>query len=201
MNSVFKPAVTFCAVLALSGCSILPESEPPRIVGLDDNAPVPVYDHARSVSLRVDTPLASAPFDTNLVLIQPENWEYQALPDTRWRDSMPAIIHDRLIKALRQSRGFDRVLSATSPAEAEYTLLSELNGFHARRNGDDTTVTIDMHLEVMNNRTRETRCSTEKTLDVAAGDARLDSLMVAFSDAGTELSRRTAAWAFACLQP
>jgi len=185
--------------ITLSACSVLPESEPPRIVSLAASADQPTYQTPRAVSLRVDTPLASAPFDTNLVLIQPQNWEFQALPDTRWRDSMPVVVRDQLVQSFRNSNGFDNILVSSSAAHAEWTLLSELNGFHARKTGRQTTVAIQLHYELMNNRSRKTLCVLEEKREVSAENGQLASLMSAFSLAAAAISEKTVSWAYDCL--
>jgi len=187
------------AVFTLSACSLLPESEPPRIVSLAASTNQPTYQTPRAVSLRVDTPLASAPFDTNLILIQPQRWEFQALPDTRWRDSMPVVMRDQLIQSFRNSQGFDNVLASNSAANAGFTLLSELNGFHVRKSGQATTVFIQMHYELLNNRSRETLCALKEDLEVSAENGQLASLMTAFSLGAAEVSEKTVGWAYDCL--
>ena len=199
MMRLYKPMVALCAAATLSACSVLPESQPPRIVGLENGHENRSFNQSRPVSLRVDTPVASAPFDSNLVLIQPEPWEYQALPDVRWRDSMPAVIRDRLIRALRASNGFKQIVAANSAATAEFSLLSELTAFHASTSEGETTVTLAMHFELMENRTRQTRCTHEETLEIRADNTRLPSLMTAFSKGSHQLSESTVSWAHECL--
>ncbi|XKH00932.1 ABC-type transport auxiliary lipoprotein family protein [Marinobacter nauticus] len=195
-----KPLITACSALLMSACTVLPESEPPRIVGLGDITPQQAaYQSPRPVSMRVDLPLASAPFDGTLVLIQPSNWEFQALPGTRWRDTMPVLVHDQLVQSLRASNGFDNVLAANSAANADISLLPELRGFHARQTNEGTAVVIHLYYELLQNRTRETLCVLDEKQVVPAQSTEIASLMEAFRQGTAEVAANTAQWAFDCL--
>lgn len=200
MIRCLKPLAIVSAALSLSACTVLPESVPPRVVSLAGEADPPVFEQTRPESLRVDLPLASGPFDGTSVLIQPRPWEFRALPDTRWRDSLPMVVHDQLVQTLRDSNGFSQVLAANSAANADIALLSEVRGFHARRTGQDTDVVIHLHHELLHNRSRETLCVLDEKQVVPAQDSSLDSLMAAFSEGAHEAAAETARWAFNCLE-
>ena len=196
-----KPLMTIGSVLLMSACTVLPESEPPRIVGLGDITPQQAaYQSPRPVSMRVDLPLASAPFDGTLVLIQPSNWEFQALPDTRWRDTMPVLVHDQLVQSLRAGNGFDNVLAANSAANADVSLLPELRGFHARNTGQGTVVVINVYYELLQDQTREILCVLDEKQVIPAQDTEVASLVAAFSQGTAKVATNTAQWAFDCLE-
>jgi len=200
MTRCLKPLAALSAALTLSACTVLPESQPPRIVDLAVNGEHPVYDRPRPESLRVDLPRASAPFDSNLVLIQPSRWEFQALPDTRWRTDLPMLVHDQLVQSLRETKGFNNVLTTNSAANADISILSELRGFHARKTAGSTRVVIQLYYELLNNRSRETLCVLDEKQVVSAENSDLANLMAAFSQGISRVATNTARWAFSCLE-
>lgn len=199
---MIKSARHFAVVLtlvSLGACTLLPKSDPPRVVDLTSSASFPALEPRRSDSVRVETPLASSPLNGTLVLIKPETYEYQALPDVRWRDTLPAVLHDFIVQRFRASRGFSNVVSATSPATATANLVSDLQSFHARKTGNATTVVVAMHSELMDTRTRERLCTTDQRIEIPSESASVESLMPAFSEGAERLSRQTLEWAHACL--
>ncbi|MBB5320430.1 ABC-type transport auxiliary lipoprotein family protein [Marinobacter oulmenensis] len=199
---MIKPARKLAMALAiasLSACTLLPKSDPPRVVDLTSDAAFPAPEPQRGDTVRVETPLASSPLSGTLVLIKPESYEYQAIPGVRWRDSLPTVVEDFLVQRFRASRGFANVISATSPATATISLVSELDSFHAQRIGPAPTVVVAMHSELMDNRTRETLCVTDQTIEIPASSTAVQSLMPAFSEGAERLARHTLEWAHACL--
>ncbi|HET8848531.1 MAG TPA: ABC-type transport auxiliary lipoprotein family protein [Marinobacter sp.] len=187
------------AILALSGCTVLPIPEAPRLVDLAEPASTPTMTTSRPVSLRVDTPLASAPINGARILIKPSVYEFQALSGAQWRDSIPVVLRDYLIQQLRSSGGFDNVASDTSPASTDHTLVLEISGFHARLNGEATLVELQVHGELLNNQSRSTLCAHNFSVSEPVEGTALDTLMGGFSAAAWALSSELTAWAHGCL--
>jgi cholesterol transport system auxiliary component len=160
----------------------------------------PMRETPRPVSLRIDTPLASDPLDSARVLLKPSLYEFQALPAVRWRDSIPVVVRDYLIQSFRFNSGFDNVVTDTSPAFASHTLISELSAFHAENRQDQgVTVVMELHAEIMGNRTRRSLCSKSQRVEQRAESASVDALMEAFSESSRALAEATNRWAYACL--
>ncbi|MGC8120556.1 ABC-type transport auxiliary lipoprotein family protein [Marinobacter sp. VGCF2001] len=194
-----KMASALALGLTLAGCTVFPVPEPPRFMDLASADTVPAFSQTLPASLRVDTPLASDPLDSSSILIKPSAYEYQAISGARWRESMPVVIRDHLIQAFRASGGFANVMTDTSPATSELTLISELSGFHAEDGANGTRVVINLHLQLMDNRTRRSLCVTNYQARTDAGSARLEDLMQAFSHAAEEATSATMSWAHRCM--
>ncbi|MBE0486766.1 MAG: membrane integrity-associated transporter subunit PqiC [Marinobacter sp.] len=154
---------------------------------------------AKQVSLRIDTPLASHPLDSSRILLKPSPYEFQAVPGVRWRDSMPVVLRDHLIQSYRKSGAFKKIVTDTSPATTTHTLISELTAFHAENRSDGAFVVIDLHTEVMNNRSRHTLCADSHRLELKAESAVIEDLVVTFSEGAQALSASTNRWVFDCL--
>lgn len=193
-------AVYISAATLTTACTVFPTPEPPRAMDLAPYASEPMRETPRPVSLRIDTPLASDPLDSARVLLKPSLYEFQALPAVRWRDSIPVVVRDYLIQSFRFNGGFDNVVTDTSPAFASHTLISELSAFHAENRQDQgVTVVMELHAEIMGNRTRRSLCSKSQRVEQRAESASVDALMEAFSESSQALAEATNRWAYACL--
>jgi len=184
--------------VTLSACSILPEHEAPRLVGLAPPSSPTQFDETSEASLRIDTPLATAPFDSTRVLIKPDTYEFQALPGARWRDSAPVLLREYMVQYFRQSGGFDSVLTDTNPASAELILISELSGFHAAVKSGRNTVVLNLYTELLDNRTRVSLCTQDHQIQIPANSTTPSDLMAAFSAGAEALSEQALVWAFDC---
>ncbi|HLV77255.1 MAG TPA: ABC-type transport auxiliary lipoprotein family protein [Marinobacter sp.] len=193
--------ISLAAVVSLSACTIFPQAEPPRLMELSAPERISQAEQMIPVALRVDTPLASEPLESTRILVKPSPYEFQALPQFRWRDTAPVVVRDYLIQGLRQSAGFNNIMTDTSPATAAYTLVSELSGFHAEVRRSGTIVVVHLHAELLDNRTRNSLCVLDERQEALVSGAGIESLMAAFSDSASALSGRVTDWARACLGP
>lgn len=191
-------SATAC-VLAVSGCTIFPASEAPRAM---DFTPT-VTDLARAdkqqpYSLRVDTPMASEPVYSSRILAKSESTEIRTYGGVRWRDTAPVIVRDMLTAALRNSEGFERVITDVSPAESNLTLISELLSFHSRSNNDRTDVIISLYSEILENRSRKTMCARTFDITSVAASESIEDVIEAFNNAGKRLAQELTLWASTC---
>lgn len=199
MNGILPSLIFMSALLAtLGGCTVFPTPEPPRV--MDFSVPDPTFRAAemRPYSFRVDTPYASDPVSSNRILAKPTPWEFQVYEGVRWRDTVPVIVRDLLVKTIRASRGFENVISDTNPADADWTLVSELSAFHTENNADTVVAVIALHGQVINNRSRATLCSDSFRIEQPAEAANIEAVVEAFSLAGERLSQTITEWAAGC---
>ncbi|MGB1951637.1 MAG: ABC-type transport auxiliary lipoprotein family protein [Marinobacter sp.] len=185
--------------LALSGCTVFPDREPPRVMDLALSDVTAATTSGYSRSLRVDTPLATEPFDSSRILTKPSPNEYQMYGKVRWRDTAPVLVRELIIGALRQEGRFDGVISETSPAASDLTLTSDLYGFHSESRDGKVRVKITLYGQIMDNRSRTTLCTRnfEVSEPAVAGD--IDAVVGAFGAAGDDLRRQVRNWLDDCL--
>ncbi len=185
--------------LALSGCTVFPDREPPRVMdlALSDVAAATTSGYGRS--LRVDTPLATEPFDSSRILTKPSPNEYQMYGKVRWRDTAPVLVRELIIGALRQERRFDGVISETSPAASDLTLTSDLYGFHSETRDGQVSVKITLYGQIIDNRSRTTLCTRNFEVSELAIAGDIDAVVGAFGAAGEELRRQVRNWLESCL--
>ena len=148
----------------------------------------------------MDTPLASEPVNGTRILTKPTPHEFQMYGNARWRDSAPVLVRDYLIDILRQSQGFANVVTDTSAASTDLTLISELSAFQAEKNEGKTRVVIELHAEVLDNRTRKSLCVRNSRLTEPAASSELDEVVGAFGNTASRLAEETLLWVHRCLE-
>lgn len=184
-----------------SGCTVFPNPEPPRVMDLALLQAAPAAEQPVQASLRVDTPYASEPFNGSLILAKPTPQEFRAYEGTRWRDTAPVVVRDTLVSSLRQSGAYTNVITDTNPAQAELTLVTELSAFHSETPESGPQVVIELHLQMIHNRSRASLCTrTERVVEPASGTS-VDQIVEAFGTAGSDLATRVIEWATRCDYP
>lgn len=122
-------------VLALSACSVLPESETLtffRLSAPEISTPPAVTTQQSSLPavLRIDTPYANRAVDSTRIIVVPEADRVSAYRGARWADAAPVLVRDRLIEAFRASRTFRSVTADSGSLGANLALSSELFQFN-----------------------------------------------------------------------
>lgn len=182
----------------LIGCTIFPNPEPPRVMDLSISDPAYQADRALPYSLRVDTPHASEPFNSTRILAKPTAWEFRIYKGARWRDTAPVMVRDVLVQALRASRGFQNIVSDTSLADTDWTLITELSAFHTENHSGNVGVTVGLHAQIVDNRSKVTLCERSFTTEQPAEGAAINQVVEAFGTAGAKMSGAVTRWATRC---
>ncbi|WP_417568025.1 ABC-type transport auxiliary lipoprotein family protein [Marinobacter sp.] len=188
-------------IFVVSGCTVFPNPEPPRVMDLALPATTHQAVQESPLSLRVDTPYASEPFNSTRILAKPTPWEFRAYDNVRWRDTVPVVIRDSLVEALRNSNAFAGVISDTSPADAELTLVSELTAFHAENPESAPQIVIALHMQLIHNRSRASVCSNNFRIVEPVPGTGIEEIIEGFSAAGGKLASSVIEWAKACDLP
>lgn len=191
-------AAALVASGAITACTVFPTPEAPRVMDFPVSPALETYENRRSESLRVDTPIASEPYNSTRILAKPEPWEFQAYGGVRWRDTVPVLLRDMLVGAFRTSAGFENVTADTGPGNADLSLSTEVTAFHAATQGDRTRVTIAVYGQLIDNRSQVTLCSENFVVSEPASDQAIDSAVQAFGKAGESLADDVIGWALQC---
>jgi cholesterol transport system auxiliary component len=185
----------------ITGCTVFPNLEPPRVMDFAAPSSDIRADQTRPLSLRVDTPYASDPLGTNRILAKPTPLEFQIYPAVRWRDTAPVVMRDLLVETLRESNVFSLVISDTNPANADWTLVSELTAFHTEYQAENIQAVIELHGQLVHNQSRKTLCASSFQVQERSESVAIEQVVEAFSRAGLELSESVVRWAGKCHQP
>ena len=200
LRSIRNLTLLLGAALA-SGCTVFPNPEPPRVMDLAVVQTAPAAEQRIQASLRVDTPYASEPFNGSLILAKPTPQEFRAYEGTRWRDTAPVVVRDTLVNSLRQSGAYTNVITDTNPAQAELTLVTELSAFHSETPESGPQVVIELHLQMIHNRSRARLCTRSVRVVAPASGTSVDQIVEAFGTAGSNLAARVIEWATTCDYP
>lgn len=199
IQDIGRPLSAWCLAILLTGCTVFPEPNPPRLMDL----PIPdiaAWDGATlGKVLRVDTPQATKPFDGSRILVKPAPMEFQAYGGVRWRDTAPVMVRELLIGALRQDGRFAGVVSETSPTGSELTLVSDLHGIHSEQSGDGQQVVVGLYAQLMDNRSRQTLCVRNFLVRTPADNGNLGTVVAAFGEGGATLVEQVRGWLDECL--
>lgn len=199
MRSCFRAVTPVIASVVLAACTVFPTPDAPRVMDLGSVDSVPRLETRHTRTLRVDTPLASEPVNGTRILTKPTPHEFQMYGSARWRDSAPVLIRDHLIDTLRRSHGFANVVTDTSAASTDLTLISELSAFQAETIEGKARVVIELHAEVLDNRSRKSLCVRNSRLAQPAASSNLDDVVEAFSNTAHQLGKETLLWVHQCL--
>ncbi|KMQ74280.1 ABC-type uncharacterized transport system, auxiliary component [Marinobacter subterrani] len=180
------------------GCTVFPNPEPPRVMEIAVSEPARRSDQRFEEALRVDTPFASAPFNSSRILAKPNRWEFRAYENVRWRDTATVVVRDALVEGLRDSAGFASVITDSSAAPAELTLISELSAFHTENPESEPRAIIELHAQLIRNRSRASLCNHSFSIMEPAAGTGIEQVVEAFGVAGNRLSDQVTAWVTAC---
>lgn len=202
MSRTFAAVLVPSLILAtVAGCTVYPSLEAPRVMDFSAEGTVAPSEQMRAISLRVDTPYASDPLGSNKILAKPTPLEFQIYPEVRWRDTAPIVVRDLLLTSFRDAKAFASVISDTNPADADWTLVSELTAFHTEIDAGEVHAMIELHGQLVDNKSRKTLCAANFVAIEEADNGLIEPVVEAFSAAGQTLSVAVVEWAGQCHQP
>ncbi len=185
----------------MAGCTIYPSAAPPRVMDLAAVSPMPQAERTRPLILRIETPYASDPLGSNRILAKPTPLEFRIYSEVRWRDTAPVVVRDHLVQRFRNARTFTSVITDTNPAEADWTLASELTAFHSEVRSGGVQVILELHAQLIDNKSREIQCAASFQAQEKAVGVTIERVVEAFGRAGETLSKELVTWAGECRRP
>lgn len=202
----FRALVLIALMPALAGCSAL------GALG-DATTPLDVYDLrapegapvARGGPLArdviVELPTTSGVLNTDRIMIRPDSFQAQYLPDVRWGDEVPVLMQTLMLRALENAGGLRYVGRRPLAGSGDYAIVTELTDFQAEvaSNGPGATVTIRMISRIV----RESDASiiaSRTFVTMASGDStETPELIEAFDRASDRLLIEFVDWSYGTL--
>jgi cholesterol transport system auxiliary component len=180
--------------LALTACTVFPDRPAHKIFQLP--APAMPASSAPAVdgTLRVSTPLAIAPVDSARILVKPDAHEIRAYEGARWSNRAPVLLGNHLVESFRQDGRLATVVEDTSGIRSDISLIGDLSRFQAEYVDGSPVVRLQLDLQLIDERTRETVSSKRFEIRHAAGDESVESVVEAFGRASDELARQVINW-------
>lgn len=81
--------------------------------------------------LVVELPTSAGAIASDRILIKPLPFQAEYLPDGRWTEPAPALLQTLLVASFQNSGGFRLVGRVGAGLKPDYTLMTELQSFHA----------------------------------------------------------------------
>lgn len=180
------------AFLTISGCSILPESDPATLYRLPDASAGsdPITD-TLPFRLGIATPEAGYLLSSNRIVVFPEGNVVNVYEGVRWHEDAPDMLQAQLITGLQQRDLFANVGSDRLPHDLQ--LLSELRHFQSEY--DDTPPSVNLQLDAQLLGTDQTPlASTSFAIRERASSADIPDVVNAFGQATDRLTEQLASW-------
>ncbi|WP_404377908.1 ABC-type transport auxiliary lipoprotein family protein [Vreelandella aquamarina] len=181
------------ALLALPGCSILPENTPATLYRL----PAATVQSTRStttlpVRLGIATPEAGHLLSSNRIVVFPEGNVVNVYEGARWHEDAPDMLQTQLIAGLQQRKLFANVSSDRLPHDLR--LLSALRHFQSEY--DNTTPpSVNLQLDVqLVGADQQPVASTSFAIRERATSKEIPDVVNAFGSATDRLTEQLASW-------
>ncbi|WP_218938113.1 ABC-type transport auxiliary lipoprotein family protein [Billgrantia lactosivorans] len=189
------PAVVVL-LLALAGCTLVPERTPPALYELPayplDAAP---GDGAPSdITLRLATPDASGLLDGARMLVVPLPNQPRAYEGARWADDMPRLIRDRLLDAFQEDGRITHLVHDGSAVAADIELLSDLRTFHSEYRDGLPEAALRLDVRLVDARSQRLLASQRFVQRQRTESEAIPAVVDAFGLAADRLAREVVDW-------
>lgn len=187
--------IATAATLSLASCTVFPDPPAHQIFQLP--APTTPGTTAEPIerTLRVSTPLAIAPIDSTRILVKPDAHEVRAYHGSRWSNRAPVMLGNYLLESFRTDGRLATVVGDTSPARSHLTLAGDLTRFQAEYRNGTPVIHLQLNLQLINERSRETVASNRFEVSHPAAGEDVNQVVEAFGVASDELARQVIDWA------
>lgn len=140
--------------LSLAACTVLPQRPVSQVWLLPAQPGAPASGQTINRSLRVMQPSTSQFINSSRIAVQPQGAEITVYSGSRWSDSVPVLVRNRLTQELRTDGRFISVSSDEDNLQADFELGGDLSSFQGVYNGNKGEVLIqfDTHLVQTSNR-------------------------------------------------
>ena len=120
-------AVLMC--LPLAACTVLPKTPVSQVWLLPAQPGTPASGQTINRSLRVVQPNTSQFINSSRIAVQPQDAEITVYSGSRWSDSVPVLVRNRLTHASCIDVRFLSVISAFDNLQADFELWVDLSSF------------------------------------------------------------------------
>lgn len=189
-------ALAMALMLTLGGCTVFPEQDAPRMFTLPESDITPSAAAPTSITLRVDTPLTPAPFDTARIVVLKEPGELALYGGSRWRDQAPVLVRDQLVEGFRQDGRLLSVITEQSRTSSDRSLIGEMSRFRVLVPADgQSRVQVRLDLQLLDDRSRETLAARRFEVEEPTDGLQVEDAVAAFGRASQRLVEQVVDWA------
>lgn len=152
-----RSALLVLALSLLSGCGALTavsSASEERDAYTLSPAVTPSAPVAGRGHLVVELPTSAGALANDRILIKPVAFQAQYLPDAQWSEPAPALVQTLLVTSFQNLGGFGLVERTGAGLMPDYTLMTELQEFHAEPAGP-AAAPLNIHVSAMMTLIRE----------------------------------------------
>ncbi|ART82829.1 hypothetical protein CBP31_09495 [Oceanisphaera profunda] len=204
LNSVFGSAsavmLVGLSVTGLSGCSILPKTEPvvfyrlPPVQTAHSNVTTPP---ALALTVRIKQPDSSGLLVSNRIAVIPADNQLSAYQGARWASSVPILFRDQVTDAWLQSGRIQHVINDSKPLAADRELAGSLRAFQTEYINGQPTVVIHFDAQWIDPNSRTLLASRRFSVTEPTATAEVPAVVAAFAVAQARLSQALLEWVLA----
>lgn len=186
------------ALLVLSGCSVLPESETLAFYRLPEPAVAAGQAEGRepesSAVLRIATPYGNRAVDSTRILVVPEPERLSAYKGARWSDTAPVLLRDRLIESFRAAGAFRSIVTDSGSLGADLELSGDLSQFQVVYRSGQPVVTIVLDATLAQSASSRIIASRRFSIEQPVRGKEVPEVVQAFGIAVDGLAQRLLSW-------
>ena len=198
MRTELRAALAALLLLTLTGCSILPKSEPVAYYRLPPAAAMNLGAHQPlPLTVRIKQPDSSGLLAGNRIAVIPSDNQLSAYQDARWESSVPILFRNQVVDAWLQSGRILHVIYDEQSLAADRELSGSLNAFQSEYIHGQPTVVIQFDAQWSDPKTRTLLASRRFTASEPAANAQVPAVVAAFGVAQARLSQQLLDWVLA----
>jgi cholesterol transport system auxiliary component len=147
--------------------------------------------------LIVELPTSAGALATDRILIKPQPYQAQYLPDGRWSEPAPALVQTLLVASFQNLGGFALVGRTGNGLIPDHTLMTEIQAFQVEPDAAQPgvfTVRISLRLTLIRESDRRILASRGFAASQAVGSDATDQLVAAFDRALQTVLRDAVLW-------
>lgn len=183
------------ALIALGGCTLLPDSEPLVVYQLRQPAPAAApAAQPLSLSLRIDRPQTGYAYGGARLMVQTADNQLMSYKGVRWSDPTPTLLREYLAQAFQRQSGLSTVTTDENSLHADVYLGSELRRFQVV-DANPPHILIDLQARLVNPDSRRVYVSNEFHILQPIDSTRIHDVVEGYNQAVQQLARQMIDWA------
>ena len=182
-------------LLALGGCTLLPESEPLAVYQFPQ--PERSANHTSqplSLSLRVDTPQAGYAHSGPRLMVQTPDHQLLSYKGVRWSDPTPTLLREYLALAFLRDASLGTVTTDENALHADVHLGSDLRRFQVV-DGSEPHILIELQGRLINPDSRRIYLSHEFVVQQPISSTAIADVIDGYEQAAAALASQLLDWA------
>jgi len=180
--------------LPLAACTVLPQRPVSQVWLLPAQPGAPAGGQTINRSLRVMQPNTSQFINSSRIAVQPQGAEITVYSGSRWSDSVPVLVRNRLTQELRTDGRFVSVSSDEDNLQADFELGGDLSSFQGVYSGKKGEVLIQFDARLVQTSDRRVIASQRFVIRQPISGSSMNEVVEAFGLARDRLAADILRW-------